>query len=742
MVSRIQLTASAAWLALILIACGSQSNTGADDSTAADDDTTANGNDSGETTPGQDGPQGTTETDVGCGGANAPPCGDGKKCIVNLDCSSSRCVNDICQAPSSHDGVKNGSETDVDCGGSGNPPCDTQKACGAASDCTSGVCFGAVCAAPSSSDNVKNADETDVDCGGTTAPGCGAGKACNDTVDCESRVCITKVCQAPSSTDGTKNGTESDIDCGGGAPTNAPKCTVNQSCTAAGDCDQGVCTGNKCQAATSSDSVKNGSETDVDCGGGAPTNAPTCGTNGACLVAGDCDSGVCTANKCKAATSSDNVQNGTETDKDCGGGAPTNAPKCGSGKTCKVSSDCSSDGCNYLGKCAEAPSCTVHEGGDTCGRGEVSDPNRVHESCCATYPSPGNANLLISKYEITAGRMREFIRRTSGNVRGYIDTHPTSQIRTADKDFLPESNTLPTRTYNRCDANGGNCQSVTRGFGVYDHLGNTTFLPDRPCPNCGQGCYLGTIAQGAYAHPTYWWDATTQATQWSAQPRKFSQADLDVKSLNCVTQVLLAAFCKWDGGRLPTEAELSANSTASAWGTSSYPWGSATYVDTVAGAPGRVVYPAQANTYLVPAANDDGSTNLLAAMQYNYTNWNPFGSTLKYFRYVYPVMPSVNWDQTDQAFAIAAPGRMYNDRRNLGAGTLDGYFDVAGNIMEVTANQYSTDDANHSSLPRMRWVGGSFEGHNVGRAGNEGGNGSSILTKYGKMGGRCVYDKP
>ena len=93
---------------------------------------------------------------------------------------------------------------------------------------------------------------------------------------------------------------------------------------------------------------------------------------------------------------------------------------------------------------------------------------------------------------------------------------------------------------------------------------------------------------------------------------------------------------------------------------------------------------------------------------------------------------------------MAAPGRMRNDYRAVGAGPSDGYFDVGGNLIEVTGTVTDFDsgdafhkDFNGNPLPNVSWVGGSFEGHGVG---NRGGYNLDVLTKYGKAGGRCAYD--
>ena len=56
----------------------------------------------------------------------------------------------------------------------------------------------------------------------------------------------------------------------------------------------------------------------------------------------------------------------------------------------------------------EAPSCKGQYGGDTCGKGEVGRAGHVHESCCKSVALNDNS-ARVDKYEITAGRMRQFI---------------------------------------------------------------------------------------------------------------------------------------------------------------------------------------------------------------------------------------------------------------------------------------------------------------------------------------------
>src|SRR5271165_957374 len=93
---------------------------------------------------------------------------------------------------------------------------------------------------------------------------CPAQRVCLSGTDCQSRVCALGICAAPTCIDGVQNGTESDIDCGGGV---CAGCGNGKKCNLGTDCQSGVCTAGTCSPAapTCSDGMKNGSETDVDC---------------------------------------------------------------------------------------------------------------------------------------------------------------------------------------------------------------------------------------------------------------------------------------------------------------------------------------------------------------------------------------------------------------------------------------------------------------------------------------------
>jgi hypothetical protein len=64
-------------------------------------------------------------------------------------------------------------------------------------------------------------------------------------------------------------------------------------------CPGGICNAQaQCVAATCNDGIKDGSETGVDCGGGA---CPACAAGQSCLANGDCASGNCASGVCQAA---------------------------------------------------------------------------------------------------------------------------------------------------------------------------------------------------------------------------------------------------------------------------------------------------------------------------------------------------------------------------------------------------------------------------------------------------------
>ncbi|AKT44040.1 hypothetical protein [Chondromyces crocatus] len=129
------------------------------------------------------------ETDVDCGGPCAP-CGTNRTCKEHEDCATGVCLVGVCERPSCSDGVQNGSETDVDCGGldEGCNYCANGRRCLVDDDCDSLICTNDVCD-DGCSDGILNGSEADIDCGEFCPLQCGPGQACYDDLDCASRLC-------------------------------------------------------------------------------------------------------------------------------------------------------------------------------------------------------------------------------------------------------------------------------------------------------------------------------------------------------------------------------------------------------------------------------------------------------------------------------------------------------------------------------------------------------------------------
>ncbi|MBL9020165.1 MAG: hypothetical protein JNL83_38625 [Myxococcales bacterium] len=92
------------------------------------------------------------------------------------------------------------------------------------------------------------------------------------------------------------------------------------------------------------DRVKNGNETDVDCGGGT---CPSCAAGLRCVMVGDCETAGCDNGTCILPTCSDGKRDGFESDVDCG----ASCARCATGKKCANNDDCASGSCSASRTC-------------------------------------------------------------------------------------------------------------------------------------------------------------------------------------------------------------------------------------------------------------------------------------------------------------------------------------------------------------------------------------------------------
>jgi hypothetical protein len=271
---------------------------------------------------------------------------------------------------------------------------------------------------------------------------------------------------------------------------------------------------------------------------------------------------------------------------------------------------------------------------------------------------------------------------------------------------------------------------------------------DKRTPSMSQGCFNGP---DSYGHATYWQPVTDLHKVYPATfpARRFNQAQYDEKSMNCAPNWMYAAFCAWDGGRLPTQAEYN-----QAWGPSQYPWGTTRY----------------------PTVNvTDMDTTVNWGNAIPFYSGNPFQPRLWYH---YPDYAGTG-NAADQAGYIAAPGRFALDVTTLNVAG-EKWMDLGANLMEESATtgagngsfcDFATTGAGEttdttrciyrnpetnvieqygvlrmaSGMAGTQWHGGSWEGHTAFRLdhptpfGRDSYNGFTLATQYGKAGFRCAY---
>src|SRR5262249_45629094 len=157
--------------------------------------------------------------------------------------------------------------------------------------------------------------------------------------------------------DGIKNGAETDVDCGDPAMA-CPRCAAGKTCSAGSSCAGGRCsfwnsTGvlrMECRAGSCTDGVKNGDELDVDCGDLAMV-CPRCATGKNCYVNLSCTSGICalvaTTPQFQYACQAPTCGDAVRNGGESAVdcGGATSCPRCASGLACTQGSDCTSGSC-------------------------------------------------------------------------------------------------------------------------------------------------------------------------------------------------------------------------------------------------------------------------------------------------------------------------------------------------------------------------------------------------------------
>jgi hypothetical protein len=411
---------------------------------------------------------------------------------------------------------------------------------------------------------LKDGDEIGVDCGGSCTTLC-TGAGCTGNEECASAKCESGACAA-------KDGKP----CGVGTP--IAQCDNGQPCELDKDCKSLTCDGATCALTPDSppgpaDGKKNNGETDIDCGG---PNAPKCADGKGCDGDGDCATGYCPPDTkvCAAPRYDDGVKNGTETDIDCGG-TGAGMLKCAETKSCLADTDCNG-ACNYENKCSDIPSCKSKLGGYTCGAGEVGSGAENHESCCKTLPvpaaftDPGNPGkkVYLDKYEITAGRVRAFIEditaKSGGkpNVKAWVAANKPKIWDNGWNMFLPSDTEADGIVVPRDPSKATEAKPWNRNTGTDYQFNGQLYIYVH-----GHNC-INTAS--SYGFPTFWLPPNVMAKNGDGTKPGLPRANafdgngvmypakdyLDVKSATCVTNAMLAAFCHWDGGQLATDEVL------------------------------------------------------------------------------------------------------------------------------------------------------------------------------------------
>lgn len=215
----------------------------------------------------------------------------------------------------------------------------------------------------SCTNGVKDPDETDVDCGGV-CPVCPNGYMCVGDLDCgQNTTCHAyptsqqfeqQILLAERANVGTKSETVVNA---GEKNTNAVDVVLaaNTNPTPA-PTTPGAVLPRVCIRIGCTNGFKDGSETDVDCGG----TCDTCGNFKTCASDADCTSSWCALPNsvgmrvCQPNSCFDEEMSGNETDVDCGG----SCDKCPNFEKCLVNYDCESDFCNEGLRCD--PGKTLH----------------------------------------------------------------------------------------------------------------------------------------------------------------------------------------------------------------------------------------------------------------------------------------------------------------------------------------------------------------------------------------------
>jgi hypothetical protein len=285
------------------------------------------------------------------------------------DCDQELCNNGVPSNPPLAIDVTCGTNSDKVCNGAGAcVECNSPTQCGVDTDCLKYACNAGVCASVPVAVDTHIPMQTPGDCHAVVCDGVGGVKPqpivddtdiASDNNDCTNDTCANGVVGHPALPPGS--------DCG-----------VGQKCNAQTLC--GCSLDNQCGGAP------------LTCGGGNPGVPFTCGcTKTSC---GQLGATCGTLSDACSSTLNCNTgaKDGTETDVDCGGGGKC-ATLCGQGKVCSIDADCGS------GHCADGVCCDTACSG-SCVACTAAKKGSGSDGVCGSIPAyqPDNApvNTCVS----------------------------------------------------------------------------------------------------------------------------------------------------------------------------------------------------------------------------------------------------------------------------------------------------------------------------------------------------------
>jgi len=157
------------------------------------------------------------------------------------------------------------------------------------------------------------------------------------------------------------------------------------------------------------DQIRNGDETGLDCGG----RCKRCNIGDSCKSDNDCDDSSCTRGTCTAFPCADGVQDGQETDVDCGGGS---CRKCAGGRGCGADADCFGGRC-VGGACAALATVAFADA--------VAYPSGDKTYALFSGDLDGDGTIDLAAANEQASSIAVFLNDGAGNFQRKVTPYPT-----------------------------------------------------------------------------------------------------------------------------------------------------------------------------------------------------------------------------------------------------------------------------------------------------------------------------